>query len=123
MKKDHLSFQEEPALMKSIRKWLGRLFFSKQVRRSLIMKKLQNQRFLLHSGLEATADVLNVERKGVTVHNLQEVNLFLGVHFPGHLKVEFICTTSVVEQTQLPKSGDKLNVKFNPMDTSAILIL
>ena len=92
-------------------------------RRGALLEKLQHQRFLLRTGKETTAHVMEVETMGSIVNDLQEINLVLSLHMPGQTTAAFVKTSSVVACHHLPRPGDKINIRYIPGDTSAMLIL
>ena len=86
------------------------------------MNGLQQQRFLLRSGMQAMADVVEVQKKTCRVNDLVEIKLAVGIHKPDG-KVVLAESHSVVNINKIPFAGQKLQIWFIPQDTSYILIL
>jgi hypothetical protein len=109
-------------MQKSLHKFLEHLgFLRRMVEQKRIMRSLQHQRFLLRSGMKATAHVVEVETQGHRINNLIEIKLALGIHKPDG-NVILTETHSIVEFHKIPIPGQKLQIWFTPQDISCVLI-
>lgn len=96
-------------------------FLRRFIAQKRILRNLQHQRFLLRTGMKATAHVVEVEAQGDRINNLIEVKLALGIHKPDG-KVIIAETHSIVEVHKIPVPGQTLQIWFTPKDISCILI-
>jgi|KBSSwiS6_1023812.scaffolds.fasta_scaffold11633_2 hypothetical protein len=90
--------------------------------RRKLMNGLQQQRFLLRTGMQATADVVEIQKKGIRINNLVEIKFVLGIHKPNG-QMMLAESYSIVNIDKIPLPGQKLKIWFIPQDTSYILIL
>ena len=107
-------------LFDKVADWISTL--RTQTDRKKVMNGLQQQRFLLRSGMQGVADVVEVQRKTCRVNDLVEIKLAVGIHKPDG-RVMFAESYSVVNINKVPFPGEKLRIWFIPQDTSYILIL
>ena len=96
-------------------------FLRRKVEQKRVMRSLQHQRFLLRSGMKATAHVVEVEAQGHRINNLIEIKLALGIHKPDG-KIIIAETHSIVDIHKIPIPGQKLQIWFTPQDISCVLI-
>ena len=110
--------------MKRIFKTIGRYFtlLKASSDRKRVMNSLQRQRYLLRTGIQTIADVVEVERKGSRVNNLIEIKIALGIHKPDG-QIILAESRSVISIEKMPVPGQKLQIWMIPQDTSFILIL
>ena len=107
-------------LFDKVADWISAL--KTQTDRKKVMNGLQQQRFLLRSGMKAVADVVEVEKRICRVNDLIEIKLSIGIHKPDG-NVVLAESHSVVNINKVPLPGQKLQIWFIPQDTSYILIL
>ena len=90
--------------------------------RKAILNGLSRQRHLLHAGLTAIADVVEVKLTCIQVNDLIEIRLELGIHKPDG-RVLMAESRTVVNKSVIPAAGQKLKIHFLPRDTAYILIM
>jgi hypothetical protein len=90
--------------------------------RKKLINGLQQQRFLLRTGMQAVADVVEIQKKGIKINNLVEIKLVLSIH-RSNGQIMLAESYSIVNIDKIPFQGQKLKIWFIPQDTSYILIL
>jgi hypothetical protein len=100
--------------------WLGRLFAGE--RKAEKLKLLQQQRMLLHLGLEATAEVMDTSLFEDRVGSLLPVRLWLKLKKSDGSFI-YTHTHSLVSSGHIPSKGQVLHIKYLPENLSAVLIL
>lgn len=73
-------------------------------------------------GLEANAEVLSVVDTGATINMNPVVELKLTVTPMAGAAFE-TTARSMVSRIAVPRKGDKLNIKYNPADTTQIFVM
>lgn len=100
--------------------WLVRLFAGD--RKAGQLKLLQQQRMLLHTGIEATAEVMNTTLFEDRVGSMLPVRLWLKLK-KADGSIVYTHTQSLVTPRQIPGKGQVLRIKYLPENMSSILIL
>jgi hypothetical protein len=100
--------------------WLAGIFADRH--KSEKVKLLRQQRALLHSGLETTAEVMQTSLHQDPVGNMLPVWLWLKLKKSDGSFI-YIQTGSLVSLKHIPVKGEILRIKYLPDDLSAILIL
>lgn len=100
--------------------WLDKLFARE--RKTEKLKLLQQQRMLLHLGLEATAEVMDTSLFEDRVGSLLPVRLWLKLKKADGSFI-YTHTHSLVSLGHIPVKGETLRVKYLPENLSAVLIL
>ena len=82
----------------------------------------QQAQWVAQTGLEADAEVVGVQDTGTTVNNSPVVMLQLKVTTA--MGTQFDTTGQVmVSRIAVPRAGDKIKIKYNPMDPTQIAVL
>ena len=72
-------------------------------------------------GLDATAEVLSVADTGATINMNPVVEIKLNVTSPYGQTFQ-TTTRTMVSRIAVPRIGDKLNIKYNPADTTQVFV-
>ncbi len=72
-------------------------------------------------GLDATADVLSVADTGATINMNPVVEMKLNVSTAMGTSFETTCR-SMVSRIAVPRTGDKIAIKYNPADPTQIFV-
>jgi hypothetical protein len=86
------------------------------------MDGVNAQNMIAQTGLEATAEVLSVADTGATVNMNPVVEMKLKVTSSAGTTFETTAKT-MVSRIAVPRSGDKIKIKYNPADPSQIAVL
>jgi hypothetical protein len=78
--------------------------------------------WLAQNGLEAAAEVLSVADTGATVNMNPVVALRLKVTTSAGVAFETTGST-MVSRIAVPRTGDKIKIKYNPADPTQILVM
>jgi hypothetical protein len=100
--------------------WLGKIFAGE--RKAEKLRLLQQQRMLLHQGLEATAEVMDTTLFDDKVGSMFLVKLWLKLKKADGSFI-YTHTHSLVSFGHIPGKGQLLRIKYLPENLSAILIL
>jgi hypothetical protein len=74
------------------------------------------------NGLEASADVLSVADSGATINMNPLVEMKLHV-IPATGAAFEATARTIVSRIAVPRKGDRINIKYNPVDVSQIFVL
>ncbi len=86
------------------------------------MDGVNAQNMVAQTGLEATAEVLSVADTGATINMNPVVEMKLKV--TSSVGTTFETTAkSMVSRIAVPRTGDKIKIKYNPADPSQIAVL
>ncbi len=86
------------------------------------MDGTQQSQWIAQTGLEGDAEVVGVQDTGTTVNNSPVVMLQLKVTTA--MGTQFDTTGQVmVSRIAVPRAGDKIKIKYNPMDPTQIAVL
>lgn len=86
------------------------------------MDGVNAQNMIAQTGLEATAEVLSVADTGATVNMNPVVEMKLKVTSSAGTSFETTAKT-MVSRIAVPRTGDKIKIKYNPADPSQIAVL
>jgi hypothetical protein len=86
------------------------------------LEGLQQQQWLAQNGVEGSADVVSVQDTGATVNMNPVVLLQLKVT-PMAGPAFDITTQTMVSRIAVPRSGDKVKIKYNPANPQQIVIM
>jgi len=86
------------------------------------MDNVNQTSWVAQNGLEASAEVLSVADTGTTVNMNPVVELKLKVTPTAGAVFETTART-MVSRIAVPRKGDKLGIKYNPIDTTQIFVL
>lgn len=100
--------------------WLGKIFTGE--RKAEKLRLLQQQRLLLHQGLEATAEVMDTTLSEDKVGSMFPIRLWLKLKKADGSFI-YTHTHSLVSISHIPGRGQVLRIKYLPENLSAILIL
>jgi len=78
--------------------------------------------WVAQNGLEASAEVLSVADTGATINMNPVVELKLKVT-PTAGPVFETTARTMVSRIAVPRKGDKIGIKYNPMDTTQIFVM
>ena len=91
-----------------------------QGKNAVNMADASNQ--LAMTGVPATAEVKSIEDTGTLINYNPVVRMNL--HVVPQFGVPFdITSETMVSKIAIPRVGDKINIKYNPVNTSQILVL
>ena len=77
---------------------------------------------LAQTGVPATAEVVTIEDTGMLINYNPVVKMHLKIQPQFGVPFEVVAST-MVSKIAIPRVGDKINIKYNPADTSKILVL
>ena len=83
---------------------------------------VNNLNWLAQNGLDATAEVFSVADTGSTINMNPVVELKLTVTPSAGAAFE-TTTRTMVSRIAVPRKGDKISIKYNPADTTQVLVL
>jgi hypothetical protein len=83
---------------------------------------LQQQAWLAQNGLEATAEVVTVTDTGATVNMNPVVVLQMKVTPVAGVPFD-VTTQTMVSRISVPRTGDKIKIKYNPANPQQVAIL
>ena len=83
---------------------------------------LQQQQWLAQNGLEATAEVVMVQDTGSTV-NMNPVVVIQMKVTPAAGAPFDLTTQTMVSRIAVPRSGDKIKIKYNPANPQQVAVL
>jgi len=86
------------------------------------MDGVNAQNMVAQTGLEATAEVLSVADTGATINMNPVVEMKLKVTSSAGTTFETTAKT-MVSRIAVPRTGDKIKIKYNPADPSQIAVL
>lgn len=86
------------------------------------LRLLKQQRQLLHTGMETTAEVLNSTIESETVGNLLPVSLWLRLK-QSDGSYCYIKSKTLVPLRQLPVIGQLLRIRYSPENPANVLII
>jgi len=86
------------------------------------MDGVNQMSWVAQNGLEASAEVLSVADTGTTINMNPVVELKLKVTPTAGPDFETTART-MVSRIAIPRKGDKLSIKYNPIDTTQIFVL
>ena len=95
------------------------IFFNKLV----LNRVSKKDRDILQNGVEADAEILNIQDTGVTINNIYiNVKMLLKINpqFGSPFEVN---TSHLVSRVNIPRPGDMLRVKYNKNDLTKVVIL
>jgi hypothetical protein len=83
---------------------------------------LQQQQWLAQNGVEATAEVTMVTDTGATVNMNPVVVIQMKVTPPAGAPFD-VTTQTMVSRIAVPRSGDKIKIKYNPANPMQVAVL
>ena len=83
---------------------------------------LQQQQWLAQNGLDATAEVVMVQDTGATV-NMNPVVLLQMKVTPVAGAPFDVTTQTMVSRISVPRTGDKIKIKYNPANPQQVAVL
>lgn len=86
------------------------------------LRLLQQQRRLLYTGSEATAEIIDVFFNEEKIGNLLSLKLWIKLRKTDGSFL-FTHTNTIVSKNHVPGKGEKVRVKFFPENLSSILIM
>lgn len=86
------------------------------------MDGVNEMNWVAQNGLEAAAEVLSVADTGATINMNPVVELKLSVTPTAGASFE-TTTRTMVSRIAVPRKGDKINIKYNPLDYSQIFVM
>ena len=86
------------------------------------MDGVNQMNWVAQNGLQAGAEVLAVADTGTTINMNPVVELKLKVTPTAGPKFE-ATTRTMVSRIAVPREGDKINIKYNPIDTTQIFVM
>jgi hypothetical protein len=99
--------------------WLNNVL-QKSSRRK-VYEQLQWQRFLLRTGIPATARILDMVEEKRPLPGYVQMRLWIELRFKGAIAYLFMET--LIDKTQLPAIGDTIHIRYCPDDMSRIIIV
>lgn len=100
--------------------WLGKLIAGD--RKAEKMQLLQQQRVLLHQGMEATAEVIDTTLFEDKIGGMFPVKLWLKLKKADGSFI-FTHTHTLVSLNHVPGKGQQLRIKYLPENLASVLIL
>lgn len=100
-------------------KWWQRIFYLN--RRRYIYEQIQWQRFLLRTGIPATAQVLDLVEEGGIKYGYVQVRIWVVIKIKGAIVYRHLQT--LLEPKQLPTIGETIHIRYCPDDMSKVLVL
>jgi len=89
--------------------------------RRRVYEQLQWQRFLLRTGVPATAQVLDmVEEKG-PMYGYVQIRFWVMLRVKGNITYRHIQT--LLNKESLPSVGDTIHIRFCPDDMSKVIVI
>lgn len=89
--------------------------------RRRVYNQLQWQRFLLRTGVPATAQVLDmVEEKG-PIYGYVQIRFWVMLRVKGNITYRHIQT--LLNKDSLPSVGDTIHIRFCPDDMSKVIVI
>jgi hypothetical protein len=107
-------------IFNSVFAWVSRIAGSDK--RAEQLRLLKQQRYLLHHGLETSAEIMSVSVIEDKVGNLFPVRLLLKLRKTDGSFI-YTQTQTLVPLNHIPGKGQSLRIKYLPEDLSHILIL
>lgn len=104
----------------SVLPWLSRL--NLRSRKETRLRQLQQQRRLLHQGLETSAEVMGASLLEEKVGSLLPVRLWLKLRKTDGSYI-YTHTQTLVTLNHIPGKGQTLRIKYLPENLSQILII
>ena len=89
--------------------------------RKEVFEQLQWQRFLLRTGVEATAQVLDLVEEHHPVHGFVQLRIWVLIKVRGTITYRHIQT--LVCYSKMPEIGNTIHIRYCPDDLSRVLIL
>lgn len=105
--------------MKTIWQYLKRIF-RKNGRRG-VYEQLQWQRFLLRTGIPATAQVLDMVEESSVKYGYVQIRFWVMLRMKGVITYRHIQTLLNVKQ--VPSIGDTIHIRYCPDDLSRVLVV
>lgn len=99
--------------------WFNRLI--QKNNRRLVYEQLQWQRFLLRTGVSATAYILDMVEEKDQLPGYVQLRMWMMLRVKG--VVTYRHTQTLLSKEQKPLIGDTINIKCCPDDLSRILIV
>lgn len=85
------------------------------------MEQLQWQSYLLHSGIPATAEVLDISVKKSDVPDFVMVNMWVKLKHQDNITVQRV--HSQINKNMLPRKDQVIHIKFLPENMSQVIVL
>ena len=89
--------------------------------RRRVYEQLQWQRFLLRTGVPATAQVLDMVEEREPVYGYVQIRFWVMLRIRGNITYRHIQT--LLNKDNLPAIGDTINIRFCPDDMSKVIIV
>ena len=105
--------------MKSIWRKIYNIFKLSDRRR--VYQQLQWQRFLLRTGVPATAQVLDMVEEREPVFGYVQIRFWVMLRLKGNITYRHIQT--LLNKESLPAVGDTIHIRFCPDDMSKVIIV
>ncbi|HEX7846299.1 MAG TPA: hypothetical protein VF476_10915, partial [Chitinophagaceae bacterium] len=105
--------------MNMILKNIKRVFRSGDRRR--LYEQLQWQRFLLRTGIPATAQVLDMVEERGPVYGYVQIRFWVMLKLKGNITYRHI--QALLVKDELPAIGDTIHIRFCPDDMSKVIII
>lgn len=99
--------------------WLGRCIAGIK---NESQQQLQQQRYLLRNGMEATAEIMEAYLFEKRVGNFLPIRLWLKLKRPDGTFI-YTHTSTLANQRDIPVKGQIIRIKYLPQNLSTILIL
>lgn len=99
--------------------WFYRFIYKNN--RRLIYQQLQWQRFLLRTGVPATAQILDMVEENDQLSGYVQLHMWMMLKIKG--VVTYRHTQTLLSKTQKPVIGDMVHIRYCPDDLSRILIV
>lgn len=90
-------------------------------RRRRVYDQLQWQRFLLRTGIPATAHVLDMVQVKSEILEYVQVHIWVMVRLKGSISYRHIQT--LLDKKEIPAVGQTIHIRFCPDDMSKVIII
>ena len=105
--------------MKNLFKNISNLWKAK--RRRQILEQLQQQRFLLRTGIPATAQVLDMVQEESEMNDFVLMRLWVMLKMQGDISYQHIQT--LMKKKDIPVVGQILQIRCLPQDWSTVVVV
>ena len=89
--------------------------------RRKIYEQLQWQRFLLRTGVPATARVLDMVQEKGPVYGFVQIRFWVMLRIKGNISYRHVQT--LLNKENLPAVGDTIQIRFCPDDMSKVIVI
>lgn len=104
--------------MKNLLKNIGNLF---RADRSRSLEQLQWQRYLLHTGIPATAKVLDMIQEKSEMQEYVLIRIWVMMKASGNISYQHIQT--LVSKKDIPSVGQIINIRYCPDNITNVIIV